>query len=106
MVSYDPKRNEKLRVKCINLSIGRFLQTIDFVLQRHRDRGRDLDAEAAAIIREVITQIASDELQDSAVFLIDDTPPGPPKKAWGEYDQSEDTPPELRPEPKEDEKAE
>ncbi len=102
MVRYDPKREENLRTTCINLSIKLFMAAIGEVLKEHRDKGRELDAEAAAVIRKVIVEIAVDELQDSAVFLVDDTP-GPPKEAWGNYDQPEDTPPNLRFE--DDEKA-
>lgn len=92
MVRYDPKREENLRVKCINLSIKLFVQAIGEVLKKHRDKGRELEEEAEVVIRKVIVEIATEELQDSAVFLVDETPTPfkPFKRAWGEYDQPEE----------------
>lgn len=75
VVPYDPDRRKALKVRCLNMSVGRFVRLIEEELARHVDQGRSIEEEAHAVIRNVVRQLASEEFGDSAIFLLDDDTP-------------------------------
>ena len=64
-----PNRRKAIREAAIGLSVGRWVDTIDRVLDSHVDQGRPTDAEAQEVLRDVLEALARQDLGDKVVFM-------------------------------------